>query len=439
MEEVSRGKSKRLSSKPHDLLLGPMLAPMELDYFKASVYRKKPLVVRSKVSSLKALISDFLFDLDTRELVENTASDEINVWMRDRTTGRLQSFKTESADVAMACHAAGAALYLRSSQEMQDNIIPRINRELGIHSAGFYSDSATRGEIELFISPAGHTTDWHFDFQENFSFQVSGSKRWTFKQAITSPVRGYSPHFKGSGNLEEQLKLHKLSGWESEGEEFSLVMKAGNTMYHPAGILHKVECLEAGLSINISIKAVSNLDIICSSIRERLLPHLSLRNHFQADSLEEALDKARQNLAMLRQTVEKLTPEDLVCNLMIRNLGVIDTQQDTPSFKLPKHIKAVHKSPTAVIIDLSRDIPQAEQEHYSTKFTEEPADFSVHIHPCMDDGTESLMQVSLIVPSDKQQALLRKFLRSKGPFKVEQSDEARQLLSWLVEIGAAKI
>lgn len=440
MEEVSGGKTKQISSKPQEPLLAALLGTMTPDYFLSTIYRVKPVVIRSKQAALKAITRDFLFDLDTRSLVENTASDQVNVWMRDKTSGRLQSFRTDSHEVALACHASGAALYMRSSQEMQDNVIPRMNRDLGINAAGFYADSATRGEIELFVTPAGHTTDWHFDFQENFNIQVSGCKRWTFKRGLQSPVRGYSPHFSASGNLEDQLKLHKLSRWEnSNDEEFSLTLKPGHVMYHPAGILHKVECLEGGLSVGISIKAASNLDILSSTIRERLLGYEGLRSHFRADSFPDALAEAKRNLEILRVVVAELTPEDLVCSNMIRNKAVINTMLDTPMNLLPKSIRRVHKSKSAVLIDLSLDIPEAEQTLYREKLEDESADFTVHVHPCMEDGTESLMHVNLVVPSHKQKAVLRNFMKSPGPFELVRSDEVRRLFSWLVEVGAAKV
>ena len=36
----------------------------------------------------------------------------------------------------------------------------------------------TTGEIETFISRKGNYTDWHMDFQENFTIQIKGSKKW---------------------------------------------------------------------------------------------------------------------------------------------------------------------------------------------------------------------------------------------------------------------
>ncbi len=44
-----------------------------------------------------------------------------------------------------------------------------------------------RGEIECFASCKGHVTDWHADYQENFTFQLKGKKKWTLKARQLAP------------------------------------------------------------------------------------------------------------------------------------------------------------------------------------------------------------------------------------------------------------
>ena len=39
---------------------------------------------------------------------------------------------------------------------------------------GYTFPGSLRGEIEVFASHKGHVTDWHFDFMENFTFQLQG-------------------------------------------------------------------------------------------------------------------------------------------------------------------------------------------------------------------------------------------------------------------------
>lgn len=46
------------------------------------------------------------------------------------------------------------------------------------------------------MSKPGHVTEWHQDFQENFTIQLKGAKRWYLLPAeVKEPVRGIAPHF----------------------------------------------------------------------------------------------------------------------------------------------------------------------------------------------------------------------------------------------------
>ena len=88
---------------------------------------------------------------------------------------------------------------------------------MGSGFAGYFPGSsedrslgATQGEIEIFIARQKHYTDWHIDFQENFTIQLKGSKKWRLKvePGMKCPVVGYSPHYKNSNTLEMQDKVN---------------------------------------------------------------------------------------------------------------------------------------------------------------------------------------------------------------------------------------
>ncbi len=62
----------------------------------------------------------------------------------------------------------------------------------GLNFGGYFPTGEIKGEIETFVSKKGHLTDWHFDFQENFTIQLSGTKRWkVMRSGITHPIRGW--------------------------------------------------------------------------------------------------------------------------------------------------------------------------------------------------------------------------------------------------------
>ena len=116
--------------------------------------------------------------------------------------------------------------------------------------AYFASDGKTMGEIETFFSKKGNLTDYHIDFQENFTLQIKGTKIWRFKRSgLQYPVLGYTPHYFQTGNLEEQGKVHlgynnidihseykKLTNKQDDIVEVKV--EEGDILYHPAGIWH---------------------------------------------------------------------------------------------------------------------------------------------------------------------------------------------------------
>lgn len=57
-------------------------------------------------------------------------------------------------------------------------------------------------------------TDWHWDFQQNFTLQLQGSKRWKFRTSSIpfDPLRGATPHYNTDKNVEEQqMKINQLA------------------------------------------------------------------------------------------------------------------------------------------------------------------------------------------------------------------------------------
>jgi hypothetical protein len=116
--------------------------------------------------------------------------------------------------------------------------------QTGLNFAGVYENGDNKGEIETFLSRDGHVTPFHFDFMDNFTLQLRGSKRWVgsalalvclicatlrseisrsirncifieqrFKQNdVSHPLRGGTPHFAAGGVAEQQLKAARLVG-----------------------------------------------------------------------------------------------------------------------------------------------------------------------------------------------------------------------------------
>ena len=123
---------------------------------------------------------------------------------------------------------------------------------------------AGRGEVEMFCARKGHVTAWHSDFQENFTIQLRGRKRWRLAHRREAhPLRGETPHFADDSVLWDQAKARALGETiqsrkrprAAPGVE-EVVLEAGDVLYFPAGVFHEVESLDDdNISLNVSLMA----------------------------------------------------------------------------------------------------------------------------------------------------------------------------------------
>lgn len=213
---------------------------------------------------------------------------------------------------------AGHSLYCRSSEALESLLVPTLLEELSYGPSNHFcpTDRYSRGEIETFFTRKGHMTGSHTDFQENFTIQLTGVKKWKFRRLSTAaaPLRGCTPHFSAAGTddiPEMQLKVHRIGdssfqadqykddqykddeivsiapkkakgknvsksskGHNAERNEdkdvYEVVLHAGDVLYHPAGVWHQVECLEDSIAINISLSVISYADVACSALQQMM-------------------------------------------------------------------------------------------------------------------------------------------------------------------------
>lgn len=244
---------------------------------------------------LQLLKEKYMCNLDIEQLLEQTASDHISCWLRNASTGQIGTVRVSDAASALQLHAVGASLYFRSGQELADAFMGSIARELGFGPFGFFDERLqdVQGEVEIFVTRAGHRTGWHFDFQDgNFTIQLSGVKKWKLrKSGLRAPVRGATPHFSTSGDvMEHQLKTNRLCGpgstatlsGQSEMFDFNpgdavlndgceeVTLRAGDLLFFPAGMWHSVECVEDGVSLNFSCMSKTWADVASDAVRTTL-------------------------------------------------------------------------------------------------------------------------------------------------------------------------
>lgn len=299
--------------------------PVLFRSFLSDNFQKQPVVLKGSQERISKISSD-LFDLNVKELISNTASEQIHVWLSTSLSeSTLESISVDDPAQASLLYQAGHSLYCRAPLSLEKSVILQVVNEIGF---GVYPtcDKFTRGEIELFFSRKGHVTNFHTDFQENFTIQLSGIKKWTFaSSSAISPLRGCTPQYstsQGEDLFEQQLKVLRLGDpnftlnqYSKDDVQDSILLSPGDVLYHPAGIWHRVECTEDSISLNVSVIGSSYAEIVCCGLQQLLWKNSVWRGVVRRgdeDSKTASRQVVADILAKLPDLLKSITSRDLL-------------------------------------------------------------------------------------------------------------------------------
>lgn len=286
------------TSTTSPMTLERAISPLSLETFVTCLFRQKAVHIKkannNSMGGDPSLVAA-MYNLNVPSILKHTSSKNIFVWvMQQQQQGKhcssnvIQSIEMDDPDHAFILYKHGGhALYCRAPPEVEQPLVASFLSESGL-GCGQYDPKSIRslclgrGEVETFISPKNHVTNFHVDFQENFTFQLSGVKKWRLKQGtVKYPLRGCTPHYAESPDaIEGQLKAARLSNpdftYESPpsnsfGKEEEVIMTAGDVLYFPAGMWHSVETLEEGISINVSLMATNYATLVTNALHHFLL------------------------------------------------------------------------------------------------------------------------------------------------------------------------
>jgi hypothetical protein len=341
---------------------------------------------------IKNLIDNEMLKLDPKRLLEETSSESIFIWLRPPATATnhhlppqlqqqqeqlplVQSMEVADASHALALLQCGHATYCRAPPHVEQPLVASLLRDTGL-GCGQYDPTGNgtrclgRGEVEVFITSSSssnnhntassssssssslHTTDWHFDFQENFTIQLSGTKQWTLQSGtIPFPLRGCTPHYASPSSVEGQLQAahlvdrkfqfgHPQANVNAVGEPQTILVRPGDVLYFPAGMWHKVECIEPGVSINVSLMATTYAHVIGQAVQHLLLerdewrrtvachparPH-GVLDHVQ--QLLQDLPKLLQSYTEINNLPQCILPPILQCPTKFASTGNDDHEEE---------------------------------------------------------------------------------------------------------------
>jgi hypothetical protein len=142
-------------------VLDMFLFPLKKEEFMEKIYAKKCFATsNASVKRFKNFIKKFLFSLNLDELLEESPTDGIHIWLKNKEN-IVNSFQLDDLEKVKILNESGASLYFRAPEELEDFFVRDISYSLGQNFSGFYvgqSENASdekRGEIETFISKKG--------------------------------------------------------------------------------------------------------------------------------------------------------------------------------------------------------------------------------------------------------------------------------------------
>lgn len=157
----SGGKAKAALDplRPDTIFLSSFVHPLTSKRFISEYFGRKCVVFRGSPTSSSEFVEAFLSSGDVESLASSTASEAVHCWLRT-AAGSIETVRVPSASDAMVLHRAGASLYFRAPKEFENAFVPALSDGLGLGRGGYYDPAHKdqRGEVETFVSRAGHVT-----------------------------------------------------------------------------------------------------------------------------------------------------------------------------------------------------------------------------------------------------------------------------------------
>lgn len=197
---------------------------------------------------------------------------------------------------------AGKALSIGATLYFIDLPLERLKKSL----ATFLGARAQNITASLFLTPPCSGVSWHFDANENFTFQLTGAKRWTVGAA---PAVDAAPEAYILG-LNVPDSLMGLVDDIKPDPAATIDMVPGTLLYVPRGMLHRTEANETSWSLNLSYGGATWIDVVCDGLRQRLAKSARWRGTVQGigDDCEPAA-RASNVLPDLAQELRAILAE----------------------------------------------------------------------------------------------------------------------------------
>lgn len=278
-----------------------------LESFIRDHWMRAPWNARVSGAAFETLRSE-LACFDVEALIRRQ-SGPVSVWFEDKA-GNAQAVDMPASD-AVKFHRSGFTVFLPDvATETVRGWQSTLGKALGRPSATFL--------CSLFSSSRSNVTACHFDQIDNFTVQLSGTKRWRYapNRHVRLPVVNYNVKTPRPYNEEMWLySSRELPTKLPDGAEL-VELTAGQMIYLPRGMWHEVESVGDSVSLLFGFGACTWIDVLLPALRTLLLRQEEWRESallLEDDGgAERAQASLRPLLKKLARMLTELDPADVL-------------------------------------------------------------------------------------------------------------------------------
>jgi ribosomal protein L16 Arg81 hydroxylase len=205
----------------------------------------------------KATFARVLADVGPLEIVSiaKKAREGVQAWISGPDI--LHSVFDADATTVSDFHKVGATLYFVDVP--LPNITDRVADALGA--------PRRRVKASLFLSSRSSGASAHFDSNENFTVQLTGTKRWFVESApmAVMPPVGHVLGHRPAPSVEKLIPQRRAP------TEHCFKLKPGAFLYVPRGTVHRTSADAESWSLNISYAGTTWLELLQEGLRQQLV------------------------------------------------------------------------------------------------------------------------------------------------------------------------
>lgn len=98
--------------------------------------------------------------------------------------------------------------------------------------------------------------------------------------------------------------MNEFNKPDDNGNTDYVILEPGDVLYHPAGIWHKVECIEDSIAINISLIGASYAEVFCSGLQQLLMQNPNWRQSVNGGCFDK--DIKTKSLKVMTSIIDEL-------------------------------------------------------------------------------------------------------------------------------------